>query len=106
MIASQVGTEGLDLQFCDTVVNWDLPWNPMTVEQRIGRIDRIGQKAEILHVINIACRGTVEWDILTRLYNKIGIFRASIGDLEEILGEVAERHFNDATYSGAASAAD
>ena len=95
MIASQVGTEGLDLQFCDTVVNWDLPWNPMTVEQRIGRIDRIGQKAEILHVINIACRGTVEWDILTRLYNKIGIFRASIGDLEEILGEVAERLQSD-----------
>ncbi len=91
LIASQVGTEGLDLQFCDTVVNWDLPWNPMTVEQRIGRIDRIGQKAEVLHIVNIACRGTVEWDILTRLYNKIGVFRASIGDLEEILGEVAER---------------
>jgi len=91
LIASQVGTEGLDLQFCDTVVNWDLPWNPMTVEQRIGRIDRIGQKAEVLHIVNIACRGTVEWEILTRLYNKIGVFRASIGDLEEILGEVAER---------------
>ncbi len=91
LIASQVGTEGLDLQFCDTVVNWDLPWNPMTVEQRIGRIDRIGQRAELLHVVNIACRGTVEWEILNRLYNKIGIFRASIGDLEEILGEVAER---------------
>jgi superfamily II DNA or RNA helicase len=91
LIASQVGTEGLDLQFCDTVVNWDLPWNPMTVEQRIGRIDRIGQKAELLHIVNIACRGTVEWEILNRLYNKIGIFRASIGDIEEILGEVAER---------------
>ena len=91
LIASQVGTEGLDLQFCDTVVNWDLPWNPMTVEQRIGRIDRIGQKAELLHIVNIACRGTVEWEILNRLYNKIGVFKASIGDLEEILGEVAER---------------
>jgi len=93
LIASQVGTEGLDLQFCDTVVNWDLPWNPMTVEQRIGRIDRIGQKAEVLHIVNIACRGTVEWEILTRLYNRIGIFRESIGDLEEILGEVADRLF-------------
>lgn len=91
LIASQVGSEGLDLQFCDTVVNWDLPWNPMTVEQRIGRIDRIGQKAELLHIINIACRGTVEWEILHRLYNKIGVFQASIGDIEEILGDVAER---------------
>ena len=95
LIASQVGTEGLDLQFCDTVVNWDLPWNPMIVEQRIGRIDRIGQKAERLHIVNIACQGTVEWDILTRLYNKIGIFKASIGDLEEILGEVAEQLHNE-----------
>jgi Helicase conserved C-terminal domain len=91
LIASQVGTEGLDLQFCDTVVNWDLPWNPMTVEQRIGRIDRIGQKAELLHIVNVACRGTVEWEILHRLYYKVGIFKSSIGDLEEILGEVAER---------------
>jgi SNF2 family DNA or RNA helicase len=91
LIASQVGTEGLDLQFCDTVVNWDLPWNPMTIEQRIGRIDRIGQKSEVLHIVNVACRGTVEWEILHRLYHKVGVFKSSIGDLEEILGEVAER---------------
>jgi superfamily II DNA or RNA helicase len=88
LISSQVGTEGLDFQFCDTVVNWDLPWNPMTVEQRIGRIDRIGQKSEVLHIVNIVCKGTVEWRILQRLYNRIAIFERSIGDISEILGSV------------------
>ena len=88
LISSQVGTEGLDFQFCDTVVNWDLPWNPMTVEQRIGRIDRIGQKAEVLHIVNIVCKRTVEWRILDRLYNRIEIFERSIGDISEILGSM------------------
>jgi superfamily II DNA or RNA helicase len=86
LISSQVGTEGLDFQFCDTVVNWDLPWNPMTVEQRIGRIDRIGQKSDVLHIVNIVCEGTVEWRILERLYDRIEIFERSIGDISEILG--------------------
>ncbi|MCX5650086.1 MAG: SNF2-related protein [Planctomycetota bacterium] len=88
LISSQVGTEGLDFQFCDTIVNWDLPWNPMTVEQRIGRIDRIGQKAEVLHIVNIVCKRTVEWRILDRLYNRIEIFERSIGDISEILGSM------------------
>jgi superfamily II DNA or RNA helicase len=88
MLASQVGCEGLDFQFCDTIINWDLPWNPMMVEQRIGRIDRIGQKAKRIFILNIACQGTVEWEILQRLYMRLDLFRASIGDLEEVLGEV------------------
>ena len=66
MLASQVGCEGLDFQFCDTIINWDLPWNPMMVEQHIGRIDRIGQKAKRIFIVNIACQGTVEWEILQR----------------------------------------
>ena len=88
MLASQVGCEGLDFQFCDTIINWDLPWNPMMVEQRIGRIDRIGQKAKRIFVVNIACQGTVEWEILQRLYLRLDLFRSSIGDLEEVLGPV------------------
>ena len=88
MLASQVGCEGLDFQFCDTIINWDLPWNPMMVEQRIGRIDRIGQKAKRIFILNIACQGTVEWEILQRLYMRLDLFRSSIGDLEEVLGEV------------------
>ena len=91
MLASQVGCEGLDFQFCDTVVNWDLPWNPMMVEQRIGRIDRIGQLAPRIFILNIACNGTVEWEILQRLYMRLDLFESSIGDLEEVLGEMEER---------------
>lgn len=103
LISSQVGTEGLDFQFCDTVVNWDLPWNPMTVEQRIGRIDRIGQKSETLHIVNIVCKGTVEWRILHRLYSRIRVFEESIGDVGEILGPL-ERKLQRAIMHTALSA--
>ncbi len=88
MLSSQVGSEGLDFQFCNTIVNWDLPWNPMVVEQRIGRIDRLGQESDKIFIHNIVSSGTIEEIILTRLYNRIGIFKDSIGDLEPILGEV------------------
>lgn len=59
MLSSQVGSEGLDFQFCDTIVNWDLPWNPMVVEQRIGRIDRLGQKSEKIFIHNLASQRTI-----------------------------------------------
>lgn len=88
MLTSEVGSEGLDFQFCDTMVNWDLPWNPMVVEQRIGRLDRIGQQSEQILIINLACEGTIEERILRRLYQRIGIFEHSIGELEPILGEI------------------
>ena len=86
MLSSQVGSEGLDFQFCDTIVNWDLPWNPMVVEQRIGRIDRLGQKSKKIFIHNLVSQGTIEELILDRLYMRIGIFQDSIGELEPILG--------------------
>lgn len=89
MISTEVGSEGVDLQFCDTEINYDLPWNPMRIEQRIGRIDRIGQKSEKLSIINLSCRDTIEDRVLYKLYDRIEIFRHSIGDLEEILGNPA-----------------
>ncbi len=88
LLSSQVGSEGLDFQFCDTIINWDLPWNPMVVEQRIGRIDRLGQKSEKILIYNIVSKGTIEEMILERLYRRIEIFKSSIGDLEPILGKV------------------
>lgn len=88
MLSSQVGSEGLDFQFCDTLVNWDLPWNPMVVEQRIGRIDRLGQKSEKIFIHSLASKGTIEDLILARLYERIGIFTNSIGELEPILGPI------------------
>jgi len=87
LVSTEVGSEGLDFQFCHHVVNYDLPWNPMVVEQRIGRIDRYGQKSKIVHIHNLVAEGTVEDRILLRLYERIGIFRESIGDLEIILGD-------------------
>lgn len=90
LISTEVLSEGVDLQFCDTIVNYDLPWNPMRVEQRIGRIDRIGQKSDVIHIFNISCSGTVEERVLSRLYERIDIFKRSIGNINDILGKEIE----------------
>lgn len=87
LLSTEVGGEGLDMQFCDTIVNYDLPWNPMVVEQRIGRIDRIGQQSEIIHIYNMLVKGTVQEKIHTRLQSRIEEFRKTIGDLEPILSQ-------------------
>lgn len=87
LLSSEVGSEGIDLQFARVLVNYDLPWNPMKVEQRIGRIDRLGQKAEQIHIINFVLRDTIEEIVLDRLFDRLAIFRSSIGDLEEVVGE-------------------
>lgn len=90
-ISSEVGAEGIDLQFCHTIINYDLPWNPMKLEQRIGRIDRIGQESDKIYIYNMTCLNTIEDQVLLRLYDRIQIFRESIGDLEDILGDNLER---------------
>lgn len=88
MLFSEVGCEGLDYQFCDGMINYDLPWNPMRIEQRIGRIDRRGQKSEYVTIYNFTTPETVDADIYVRCLMRIGIFEESIGDCEEILGEI------------------
>jgi hypothetical protein len=88
LLSSEVGSEGLDLQFCRVIINYDLPWNPMRVEQRIGRLDRLGQQSPSISIINIAALNTIEDRILERLYSRIGVFERSIGDLEPILGDM------------------
>lgn len=87
LLSSEVGSTGLDMQFCDRMVNYDLPWNPMVVEQRIGRIDRIGQQSEIINIFNFIYKDTIEAKIYHRLYERINLFRESLGNLDEILGE-------------------
>jgi superfamily II DNA or RNA helicase len=87
LLSSEVGSEGLDFQFCHILFNYDLPWNPMVVEQRIGRLDRYGQKAEKVQIFNLSAPGTIEDAILRRLYSRINIFESYIGDLEAILGD-------------------
>lgn len=88
LLFSEVGCEGLDYQFCDCMINYDLPWNPMKVEQRIGRIDRNGQTSESVAIYNMVTPGTVDADIYDRCLMRIGVFHSSIGDCEDILGEV------------------
>ena len=91
LLSSEVGSEGIDLQFCRFIVNYDLPWNPMRVEQRIGRLDRLGQKAEKISIINLKVENTIEDRILMRLYDRIKVFEESIGDIEEILGDTTKK---------------
>lgn len=90
LLFSEVGCEGLDYQFCDCIVNYDLPWNPMRVEQRIGRIDRKGQKSEKVLIYNLITPDTVDADIYDRCLLRIGIFNSALGASEEILGEIAQ----------------
>ena len=86
LIATRAGSEGRNLQICNVLVNYDLPWNPMVVEQRIGRVHRIGQKREV-HIVNLAAAGTIESYILQLLDKKIKLFELVVGELDLILGE-------------------
>ncbi len=85
LLSSEVGSEGLDMQFCNSMVNYDLPWNPMVVEQRIGRIDRFGQKAKVVNIYNIIVSNSIQEMIYMRLLDRIGIFKGTVGDMEAIL---------------------
>lgn len=84
LLSSEVGSEGLDMQFCDSVVNYDLPWNPMVVEQRIGRIDRFGQQSPRVHIYTLVVANSIQEEIYSRLLDRINIFKECIGDLEAI----------------------
>lgn len=88
LLSSEVGSEGIDMHHnCRCLVNYDLPWNPMRVEQRIGRIDRVGQKADKLSVIHIKVKGTIEERIYDRLHDRLMLFANSLGDLESVIGK-------------------
>jgi len=91
LLFSEVGSEGLDYQFCDFIVNYDIPWNPMRVEQRIGRIDRKGQRSDAIAIYNFITPGTVDAEIYTRCFLRIGVFESALGASEEILGDLAQR---------------
>lgn len=91
LLTSEVGGEGIDLQKASVLFNYDLPWNPMVVEQRIGRLDRIGQEAKRIVIVNFVVRDSIEEYVLQRLLDKIDIFRDSIGEMDPILGEEIER---------------
>lgn len=95
LLSSEVGSEGLDFQFCHIIINYDLPWNPMRVEQRIGRVDRLGQESDRILIYNFTLKDTIEDKVLDRLYRRIGIFERTLGDLEAIIGEAIGRLTRD-----------
>ncbi|MEC0130880.1 MULTISPECIES: DEAD/DEAH box helicase [Paenibacillus] len=84
MIATEAGGEGINLQFCHHMINFDLPWNPMRVEQRIGRVHRLGQENDVV-IYNLSTQGTIEEHILHLLHEKINMFEMVIGGLDVIL---------------------
>jgi SNF2 family DNA or RNA helicase len=86
MLCSEIGGEGRNLQFCSTMVNYDLPWNPMKIEQRIGRIHRIGQTRPV-HIYNLCAVGTAEHHILEMLDKRINMFELVIGEIDLVLGQ-------------------
>jgi len=98
LISTEIGGEGRNFQFCRVLVNYDLPWNPMKLEQRIGRLDRIGQKSLEIYIYNFFLEGTIETDIVFALDKRISLFEESIGLLEPILGKI-EKNFKDLIFS-------
>lgn len=84
MVATEAGGEGINLQFCNRIINFDLPWNPMRVEQRIGRVHRLGQTEDV-YIYNLSTKGTIEEHILHLLHEKINMFEKVIGGLDVIL---------------------
>ena len=100
LLCTDAAAEGLNFQFCGALVNYDMPWNPMRVEQRIGRIDRLGQAHPVIRIVNLHYEGTVETDVYRALRSRIGLFETVVGRLQPILAQLP-RTIADAVVSGA-----
>jgi SNF2 family DNA or RNA helicase len=95
LLATDSGSEGRNLQFCNAICNFDLPWNPMRIEQRIGRLSRIGQTRDV-HVFNLVAADTIEAAILHLLDAKLAMFELVIGEIDMVLGNLdTEQEFSD-----------
>ncbi len=95
LLSTEAAGEGRNLQFCRVMVNFDLPWNPMRIEQRVGRIHRVGQTQPV-DIFNLAAKDTIEDHVLEILDRKLNMFELVIGELDMILGQLAdERDFED-----------
>ena len=98
LLSTEIGGEGRNFQFCRVLMNYDLPWNPMKLEQRIGRLDRIGQQSKEIFIYNFFLEGTVESDIIFALDKRINLYEESIGQLEPIIGNI-EKDMKDLIFA-------
>ena len=111
LVCTDAAAEGLNFQFCGALINFDMPWNPMRVEQRIGRIDRLGQNYENIRIVNLHYANTVEADVYSALRGRIKLFESVVGRLQPILGKLSgliansilNRHGRDADARAALS---
>ena len=87
LLSTESAGEGRNLQFCHVMVNFDLPWNPMQIEQRVGRLHRVGQEHDVT-LTNLVCRGSIEQRVMHVLEAKINLFELVVGELDMILGRV------------------
>src|SRR5262249_44172106 len=95
LISTDSGSEGRNLQFCNAICNFDLPWNPMRIEQRVGRLSRLGQTRDV-HIFNMVNANTIEDDVLRILEAKINLFEQVIGEMDMIVGNLEDdREFED-----------
>ena len=99
LLCIDAAAEGLNFQFCGALINYDMPWNPMRVEQRIGRIDRLGQRHDTIRIVNLRYEGTVETDVYRALRSRIGLFESVVGRLQPILARLP-RAISQAVLSG------
>ena len=106
LVSTESGGEGRNLQFCHVMVNFDLPWNPLRIEQRIGRIHRIGQQEDV-RIYNLSAAGTIEAEVLSLLDAKINLFELVVGELDMILGRLTKAaDFEDIVMDTVMSALD
>ena len=105
LLCTDAAAEGLNFQFCGAIVNYDMPWNPMRVEQRIGRIDRLGQQSPTIRIVNLHYEDTVETDVYRALQERIDLFETVVGRLQPILAELP-RTITQEILAGRAAAAD
>ncbi len=104
LLCTDAAAEGLNFQFCGALVNYDMPWNPMRVEQRIGRIDRLGQRYPLVRIVNLHYEDTVETDVYCALRQRIHLFQTFVGRLQPILAKLPKA-IADATLTSPADRA-
>jgi SNF2 family DNA or RNA helicase len=85
VVSTDAGAEGVNLQAANVLLNYDLPWNPMIVEQRIGRVQRIGSRYKTVWVANIVHHNSPEQRIVSRLLEKLQVIAHTVGDIEAVL---------------------